>query len=401
IVDWKVNEQGGIEIIGNTGEVVTFGFEFVRDVKHTFEFFWNKYRVGRGQSDQVKLGSTHGRPIVSLTTLSGEVAATPDMDVLGITEVRDIDGSTVHVGGKLAPRTTRAEQLPVPPINREVKPHWHKVVLHQGWLLKQGGIGVGASKSWIKRYFVLYKTSQGHFLTYYADFTECPLYSTEKNHRNFVDLAKCCFIRPGSNKQDNPDTPAQHWIDFVTKPFQCNRPNLSPLASGKLPPLRVMREMALELRSGDYKPCPPGNSRRVDIAFQHIYEGSNCFFLRSLAGPKPVASQWRSDSTLTFADDSLVFRPRGTAMDTKIEFGFWDIVDWIVNEQGGIEIIGNTGEVVTFGFEFVRDVKHTFEFFWNKYRVGRGQSDQVKLGSTHGRPIVSLTTLSGEVAATP
>ena len=185
------------------------------------------------------------------------------------------------------------------------------------------------------------------------------------------------------------------------KPFQRNRPNLSPLASGKLPPLRVMRETALELRSSDYKPCPPANSRRVDIAFQHIYEGSNCFFLRSLTGPKPVASQWRSDSTLTFADDSLVFRPRGTAMDTKIEFGFWDIVDWKVNEQGGIEIIGNTGEVVTFGFEFVRDVKHTFEFFWNKYRVGRGQSDQVKLGSTHGRPIVSLTTLSGEVAATP
>jgi hypothetical protein len=34
------------------------------------------------------------------------------------------------------------------------------LVLHNGWLLKKGG----AAKSWLKRYFVLYKTSQGHFL---------------------------------------------------------------------------------------------------------------------------------------------------------------------------------------------------------------------------------------------
>lgn len=32
--------------------------------------------------------------------------------------------------------------------------------MHQGWLLKKGGVGVGAAKSWIKRYFVLYNTSQ-------------------------------------------------------------------------------------------------------------------------------------------------------------------------------------------------------------------------------------------------
>lgn len=103
----------------------------------------------------------------------------------------------------------------VPPENREVKPHWSNVVLHQGWLLKQGGVGVGSTKSWIKRYFVLYKTSQGHFLVYYSDFTECPLYTAEKNHRNFVDMAKCTFIRPGSNKQDNPDTPP-YCFDILT-----------------------------------------------------------------------------------------------------------------------------------------------------------------------------------------
>lgn len=26
----------------------------------------------------------------------------------------------------------------VPSENRDVKKHWHKVVMHQGWLLKQG-----------------------------------------------------------------------------------------------------------------------------------------------------------------------------------------------------------------------------------------------------------------------
>jgi hypothetical protein len=76
-----------------------------------------------------------------------------------------------------------------------------------GWLLKKGGLGVGNSKSWIKRYCVLYQTSQGHFLAYYSDFTECPLYSQEPTHRNLVDICKTCFIRPGSNKSDSDDQP--------------------------------------------------------------------------------------------------------------------------------------------------------------------------------------------------
>ena len=67
--------------------------------------------------------------------------------------------------------------------------------MHQGWLLKKGGVGVGSIKSWIKRYFVLYSTSQGHFLAYYSDFTECPLFTNERNQRNVVDLAKATFIR--------------------------------------------------------------------------------------------------------------------------------------------------------------------------------------------------------------
>jgi hypothetical protein len=229
IQDWNaIDNDGirsgdsGIEITSRTGDSVYFGVEFIRDVKHTLEYFWNRYKVSNGQGDQVKLGSTHGRPIVSVSTLAGDVPPPAD-SAQGHTEVVDQDGLIVRPGGKMAMRRAsintgiiqQKEPKIVPPENRDVKPHWHKVVLHQGWLLKQGGVGVGTIKSWIKRYFVLYKTSQGHFLVYYSDFTECPMYTAEKNHRNFVDMAKCTFIRPGSNKQDNPDTPP-HCFDIVT-----------------------------------------------------------------------------------------------------------------------------------------------------------------------------------------
>jgi hypothetical protein len=230
IAEWNVvdndsyrSSDSGIEIVLQSNETVFFGFAHVRDVKHTLEYFWNCYKVNNGQSDSVKLGSTHGRPIVSLQTLSGDIPP-PDQGPVGQTDVVDQDGILVRPGGKMAPRrtsiaagviNTSKEPKIVPSENREVKKHWHKVVMHQGWLLKQGGVGVGSNKGWIKRYFVLYKTSQGHFLVYYSDFTECPMYTSEKNHRNIVDLAKATFIRPGSNKADNPDTPP-YSFDIVT-----------------------------------------------------------------------------------------------------------------------------------------------------------------------------------------
>lgn len=217
----RLNDSGIEIILNSSGESIFFGVEFIRDVKHTFEYFWNNYKVDSGNPQGVKLGSTHGRPIVSAQTLSGEVP--PPEPPVGQTEVVDQDGIIVRPGGRIAPRrgsvtaglTASKEPAIVPSENRNVKKHWHKVVLHQGWLLKQGGVGIGSNKSWIKRYFVLYKTSQGHFLVYYSDFTECPMFTAEKNHRNIVDMAKATFIRPGSNKQDNPDTPP-YSFDIVT-----------------------------------------------------------------------------------------------------------------------------------------------------------------------------------------
>ncbi len=196
--------DSGVEVHCANGDFMYFGVQHIRDVKHTLEYFWNRYQAENGGKS--KLGSTHGRPIVSVHTLSGEVP--PPTPVMGQCEVVDQDGIVVRPGGKMAARRaslvegkfSSTDPKVVPSENREVKKHWHKVVLHQGWLLKQGGIGVGTNKSWIKRYFVLYQTSQGHFLMYYGDFTECPMYTTEKNHRNVVDIAKTTFIRPGSQK---------------------------------------------------------------------------------------------------------------------------------------------------------------------------------------------------------
>ena len=162
-------EEGG-------GMTVFFALHNIRDAKHTLEFFWNTFQVANGGT--VKLGSTHGRPLVTVATLSGDKP--PPEALRGQSEVVDLDGTLVRTGARMAPRRSSAllatasavmggsagghgkEAKLVPPEIREIKTHWHKVVLHQGWLLKKGGVGLDviATKSWIKRYFVLYATSQ-------------------------------------------------------------------------------------------------------------------------------------------------------------------------------------------------------------------------------------------------
>ena len=222
IVDWEC-EDGHLVVsaTGSKGEMrVMFGVTYIRDVQHTMEYFWNRWRTNNG--DSIKLGSTHGRPIETVTTLSGEMP--PPDKPQGSTDVVDQDGIVLRPGAKLVSRrksmidsvmAKKDEASTVPPENREVRRFWHSVVVHQGWLLKKGGVGLGDNKSWIKRYFVLYSTSQGHYLIYYSDFTECPLYTQERNPRNVVDLAKTTFIRPGSNKAESGDTPP-HSFDIVT-----------------------------------------------------------------------------------------------------------------------------------------------------------------------------------------
>jgi hypothetical protein len=226
IKDWNVvdndgvrNNDSGLEVDLHDGsDSVFFGVKYVRDVKHTLEHFWNKYRAGCNLP--CKLGSTHGRPILTVTTLSGETKAS--VPPQGSSEVVDMDGQVAKTGNKMVDRknfmdnfTGSNEPKFVPPENVAVRGHWGEVVMHQGWMLKKGGVGIGSVKNWVKRYFVLYSTSQGHFLVYYSDFTESPAYTNDQNHRNIVDLSKACFIRPGSNKTADNDTPP-HSFDIVT-----------------------------------------------------------------------------------------------------------------------------------------------------------------------------------------
>jgi hypothetical protein len=206
---------------------VYFGFRYVRDVKHTLEYFWNKHQVKNHRP--VKLGSTHGRPLETVHTLSGEVPASESP--VGQLDIVDSDGMAVRpgqmvkagarssiVGKRSSGATKRRSSLSFAssepqalPHETNVKHHWRDIVKHQGWLSKQGGVGL--SKQWIKRYFVLYSTSQGHFLMYYSDLLECPMYTTERIQRNVIDLAKTTFIRPGSTK--SADTP-QNAFDIQT-----------------------------------------------------------------------------------------------------------------------------------------------------------------------------------------
>jgi hypothetical protein len=191
------------------------------------------------------------------------------------------------------------------------------------------------------------------------------------------------------------------------KPFQRKRPNLSHLPSGKLPSLNEMRTMALDLHRGSYRPCPAGESRRMEIALQHIYEGKNTFNLLNVRGSSEFTNQYRgSESVLLITDEALIFKPRGIHSDFKLELPFEEISDWTVVDHdnhrmndSGIEVtmMNNPDELIFFGVAHIRDVKHTFEYFWNCWKTSNGQSDQVKMGSTHGRPLVSVQTLSGEV----
>lgn len=231
----KKNDSG-LDVHLFSGDYHYFGVPHIRDVKHTFEYFWNKYRLLNGMP--VKIGSTHGRPLETVTTLVGEVPAPPS--VPGDLEIRDQDGTTVRPGavrpiieqrnvgaiaGGVNLLTSAANSVAVTagvkdneparyPVETIVRGHWKHIVKHQGWLLKKGGLGIGSGKAWIKRYFVLYSTSQGHFMSYYSDVADCPLFSNDRNERNIVDCAKTTFIRPGSTKTD-PDTPP-HCFDIVT-----------------------------------------------------------------------------------------------------------------------------------------------------------------------------------------
>ncbi|CAM9882033.1 unnamed protein product, partial [Phaeothamnion confervicola] len=172
------------------------------------EFFWNRSRAEQCQPPQP--GSAHGRVPYSVLSVKGEQKA-PEPP-LGRTVVVDVDGATVRpgqgaIGAATAGTAARVASLVgermTLKMNGRVKPHWDAVVVHSGWLLKQGG---SSMQKWLWRFCVLYSTAQGHFLSYYVDIPETPLYSETGSHaeRGTLDMSRIAFIRPVSAAKDTP-----------------------------------------------------------------------------------------------------------------------------------------------------------------------------------------------------
>lgn len=184
--------------------------KFLVLARNAMDYFWNRRRAELHLPPRA--GSTHGRSVASMVTLQGEVKA-PTLPTGRIDPV-DLDGVEIRIGQVVQPSPPKRGQFNLLPgpcailrvekkrtlrYNARARSQWERVVLHQGWLRKRGG---GAIKRWIWRYFVLYDTPQGHFLAYYNDVSEVPLYSENRRERRVVDLCKVCFLRPEISRQN-------------------------------------------------------------------------------------------------------------------------------------------------------------------------------------------------------
>lgn len=168
----------------------------VRLLQHALEFFWNRIQSAAGREAKAK--STHGRHVIHISTLLGEEPPKPSLD--GDLVITDSVGKSVKSGAAKRRSSMGFTRAADAPVNGDVARHWPEVCRHQGWLLKKGGI----AKNWMKRYAVLYSTCQGHFLCYYSDYADCPLYCKEQKERNVIDLCKTTFIRPITSAKDAP-----------------------------------------------------------------------------------------------------------------------------------------------------------------------------------------------------
>ncbi|KAJ1455907.1 hypothetical protein M885DRAFT_518780 [Pelagophyceae sp. CCMP2097] len=198
-----------LELSTDSGAVQQWFF-VVLDVLtlHTsLQYFWNSHLASTGRDPRP--ASTHGRKVETVTTLEGVVQAPAvapgDFDVVDDsgTLVRSAQG---HADVKKAQRKTKrfsilgGKAASDFAVNPTTDGYWDSVVKHQGWLLKRGGL----TRSWVKRYAVLYSTSMGHFLCYYSDFAKAPLFHPDERERNLIDLAKTTFVRPVAKEKDAP-----------------------------------------------------------------------------------------------------------------------------------------------------------------------------------------------------
>jgi hypothetical protein len=112
---------------------------------NTLEFFINQHRVSNGL--EFIPGSTHGRTVQKVHTLTGTVDATDSVSAeLKKTMANKVASELVPAGTKQR-RGSIAGNKP---------PWWKDLVVMHGWMLKKGGM----TKSWQRRFFILYNTSQ-------------------------------------------------------------------------------------------------------------------------------------------------------------------------------------------------------------------------------------------------
>ena len=160
---------------------------------HTMEFYMNTRLTACGK-DCVP-GSTHGRDVMKVHTLTGVV-----------------DASSTS-SAKLADKMSRKAQTEMP-IAAEPKkgrrysiggtkpPWWNKLVRYQGWIQKHRTDGL---TKWQRRFFIMYRTSQGTMLAYYSKVEDTPLHSQAHNERKMVELCMVTAIRPVSSLDGAPD----------------------------------------------------------------------------------------------------------------------------------------------------------------------------------------------------
>ena len=175
------SSDSGIDVFLMNGEYCFFAFDEITYVKHTLEYYWNRCMQSKGRNCQ--LGSVHGRRVCRTHTLSGDKKAPPYPEGNN-TCIIDKDGALLTIGSEAYSRMAS--------------------VVHQGWMMKKTGL---SNRVWSKQYFVLYDTSQGHFLAYYRSCQDSFLFTDLILHKNFIDLSQVIYLRPISEKQKNPSTP--------------------------------------------------------------------------------------------------------------------------------------------------------------------------------------------------
>jgi len=125
-------------------------------IKSTLEFFCNLLlaEMGVGAID----GSAHGREVASREKL----------------ELDDVVQGRMHrpMSYGSAEMAALASHAAAEKDGASIPPYWDKLLVTEGWLLKKGGM----MSKWQKRWFCLFRTSQGHVMVYYSSRKDTPIF---------------------------------------------------------------------------------------------------------------------------------------------------------------------------------------------------------------------------------